>query len=135
MCKRNSSGSPLLIASGRLLPQTKWLPDKSSVLNAIIRPITMQRESSYSLLTPSDRRLDGSIRRPFFFLRQVNLPPGRSKCPMTPLFSKLCLFLEFPVSVLHELFFLFSPLSFPPLSPSAESFLLECVLSSSSAFF
>src|SRR6218665_995121 len=102
MCKRNSSGSPLLIASGRLLPQTKWLPDKSSVLNAIIRPITMQRESSYSLLTPSDRRLDGCIRRPFFFLRQVNLPPGRSKCPMTPLFSKLCLFLEFPVSALHH---------------------------------
>src|SRR6218665_1523657 len=31
-----------------------------------------------------------------------DLPPGRSKCPTTPLFSMLCLFLEFPVSVLHH---------------------------------
>src|SRR6218665_3630194 len=31
-----------------------------------------------------------------------HLLPGRSKCPMTPLFSILCLFLEFPVSVLHH---------------------------------
>src|SRR6218665_1700838 len=30
-----------------------------------------------------------------------DLPPGRSKCPTTPLFSMLRLFLEFPVSVLH----------------------------------
>src|SRR6218665_3402298 len=35
-----------------------------------------------------------------------DLPPCRSKCPTTPLFSMLCLFLEFPVSVLllHHLF-------------------------------
>ena len=31
-----------------------------------------------------------------------DLPPGRSKCPTTPLFSMLCLFLEFPVSILHH---------------------------------
>jgi len=30
-----------------------------------------------------------------------HLPPSRSKCPTIPLFSMLCLFLEFPVSVLH----------------------------------
>src|SRR6218665_2336951 len=31
-----------------------------------------------------------------------DLPCGRSNCPTTPLFSMLCLFLEFPVSVLHH---------------------------------
>src|SRR6218665_918249 len=31
-----------------------------------------------------------------------DLPPGRSECPTTPFFSMLCLFLEFPVSVLHH---------------------------------
>src|SRR6218665_943970 len=30
------------------------------------------------------------------------LPPGISKCPTTPLFSMLCFFLEFPVSVFHH---------------------------------
>src|SRR6218665_933686 len=31
-----------------------------------------------------------------------NLPPSRSKCPTTPLFSTLCLFFEFPVTFLHH---------------------------------
>ena len=72
----------------------------------------------------------------------VHLPPNRSKNPSTPLFSMLCVFLEFPISVLyhpvHELlsrlFLSFLP-SFLPLSPSVESCLLECVQSSSSALF
>src|SRR6218665_972249 len=31
-----------------------------------------------------------------------DMPPGRSKCPTTPIFSMLCPFLEFPVSILHH---------------------------------
>src|SRR6218665_1649822 len=84
-----------------------------------------------------------------FFSSLGDLPNGKSKCPTIPLFSMLCLFLEFPVSVLHhpvhEL--LSSPsssslpfhLSFHPsfyyLPLYIESSLLECVQSSSSASF
>src|SRR6218665_3515179 len=60
-----------------------------------------------------------------------HFPPGRFKCPTTPLFSMLCLFPEFPVSVLyHPVYELLSrsfsfslPLhaSFHPLSSSVES--------------
>src|SRR6218665_216858 len=74
------------------------------------------------------------------WLKKGYLPPGRSKCPRTPLFSILCIFLEFPVSVLQNQVlerlskpsssFLSSPPSFLPLSPSVECCLLECVLSS-----
>src|SRR6218665_678955 len=46
-------------------------------------------------------------------------PPGRSKCPTTPLFSMLCLFLEFPVSVVHHVLheLLPRPSSSPPFCP------------------
>ena len=58
---------------------------------------------------------------------------GRSKCPTTPLFSMLCLFLEFPVSVfhhpVHEL--LSIGLSFPlffSILPSIISLAVHCSL-------
>jgi len=70
-----------------------------------------------------------------------NLPPGRTKCPTTPLLSMLCFFLEFPVSVfhhpVHELLSRPSSSSLPfhssfyHLPLYTESCLLDCVQSSS----
>src|SRR6218665_372727 len=59
-----------------------------------------------------------------------NLPPGMSKCPTTPLFSMLCPFLEFPVSVLHHLVHgLGLPLPlFPSILPSIISLCRELPL-------
>jgi len=64
--------------------------------------------------------------------RQVICLPGRSKCLTNPLFSMLCLFLEFPVPVLqhpvHELLSRpsSSPPFFHPISLSVESPLRMC---------
>src|SRR6218665_148057 len=55
--------------------------------------------SSSSFYSPSSPH---SVSRPRPSLPSGHLPPGRSKCPTTPLFPMLCLFLEFPVSVLHN---------------------------------
>src|SRR6218665_1113121 len=74
----------------------------------ILRGVTNSRISNSILLSLGD------------------LPPGRSKCPTTPLFSMLCLFLEFPVSVLHhpvhELLSRTSSLPFHPSHPNPSKF-------------
>src|SRR6218665_1503059 len=86
---------PVLQTSSSTLVSTSAIGEMMSARNA---------KSSAVALALLQIHLQGMIliNSIIVFLSLGDLPPGKSKCSTTPLVSMLCLFLEFPVSVLHH---------------------------------